>query len=105
MGLAWALSANNELQNINRLSPNQLAFGCNPNFQSVPTDSLPVLERKACSQIIADNLTAIHAACKAFLETEASEKIQRALRLKIRTSGDLTNFAEDLAYVKRNNCD
>lgn len=75
-----------------------------PDFQSIVTDPLPVLEEKTWSQMMTGNVNAIHAAWRAFLQTEASEKIQRALRLKITTSGDISHFTRDLAYVKRNNC-
>ena len=70
-----------------------------PDFQSVVTDPLPVLEEKTWSQMMTGNVNAIHAAWRAFLQTEASEKIQRALRLKITTSGDMSHFTGDLAYV------
>ena len=60
--VAWAVSAKNALHNYYGFSPNQLVFGKNP---------------KTSSEIIANHLNAIHAAHKAFIEAEASEKLRR----------------------------
>ena len=82
-----------------------MVFCCNPDFPGVLADSLPALDRKTCSQIIAGNQTVIPAGCKVFIQTETSENIGRALRSQIRTSTDVKHFSVDSVYLKRNNCD
>ena len=46
MVLARASGAKNSHQKIHGISPNQLVFGLNPDFPSLLTDGLPVLEGK-----------------------------------------------------------
>ena len=51
----------------------------------------PALKGTNSSEVVAKNLNALHAARKAFIENEASEKLRRALRHKLRpitTTGD-----------------
>ena len=62
IALSWAVSARNALHNCHGFSPNQLVFGHNPSIPTIYSDSLPALERRTSSQIIADNLSAMHAA-------------------------------------------
>ena len=100
--LAWALSAKNSLQSFYGFSPNQLVFGCNPNLPSVLVYDPRASESTSCSQIIADNLNALHLAREAFIQQEASEKIRRAFRHQIRPSGDLAFVCRDIVYYKRN---
>ena len=103
IALSWALSAKNSLQNFYGFSPNQLVFGRNPNFPSVIDDKLPALEGKTQSEVVGENLNAMHSARKAFIAAEASEKIRRALRHNVRTTGDVKYFTGDLVFYKRNN--
>ena len=42
--LAWAISANNSLININGFSPYQFVFGCNVSLPSVFSGKIPALE-------------------------------------------------------------
>ena len=100
--LALALNAKNSLQSFYGFSPNQLVFGRNHNLPSVLVDDPPALEATSCSQMIADNLNALHRAREAFIQQEASEKIRRALRHQIRSSGDLKFVCGDIVYYKRN---
>ena len=83
-------------------SLNQLVFGKNPNFPSVLTDKLPALEGKTSSEIIANHLNEMHAACKAFIEAEASDKLRRAIKAKTRVSTRIIYQPGDLVYYKRN---
>ena len=101
VALAWAVSAKNALHNVHGFSPNQLVFGKNPNFPSVLTDKLPALEGKTASEVVRDNLNAMHAARKAFVASEASEKIRRALRHNVGSSVDTKYFTRDSVYYKR----
>ena len=67
------------------------------------TENLAVLEGRTSSSIVAENLNAMHAAQKTFVESEAAEKVRRALRSKVRSSGDTKYFTGDIVYYKRNN--
>ena len=73
--LAWAVCAKNCLQNVYRYSPNQLVFGSNVSLPSVITDLPPALVSTTSSDIICNNLNAIHKARENFIKTEASEKL------------------------------
>ena len=55
------------------------------------------------SQVITDDLNAMHAARQAFIQSESSEKVTHALTHQIRTSGDDTYTTEDLVLYKRAN--
>ena len=59
----------------------------------------PALEGVTQSELIAKNLNATHAARKAFIQQESSEKIGRALRHQIRTSGNIKYVTRDSAYI------
>ena len=64
------------LHGVYGYSPNQLVFGCKPNFPSCLNDKPPALEGITSSEVVAKNLNALHAARKAFIENEASEKLR-----------------------------
>ena len=67
-------------------------------------DKPPALEGQTCSEVVVDNLNAMHAARKAFVENESNEKIRRALRHNIHTSGDTKYFTGDMVYFKSDDC-
>ena len=100
IALAWAINAKNCLQMVNGYSPYQLVYGRNPNLPNVASDKLPALEGTTTSQMLAQQLNACHAARKAFIEVEASEKIRRALRHQNRGNGVKYQMG-DLVYFKR----
>ena len=100
--VAWAVSAKNALHNYYGFSPNQLVFGKNPNFPSVLIDKPPALEGKTRSEIIANHLNIMHAARKAFIEAEASEKLRRVITAKTRVSTGIMYQPGDIVYYKRN---
>ena len=52
-------------------------------------------------KLVADNLKALHVAREAFIKSEESEKIKRALKHNIRTSNDNKFFSGDKIYFKR----
>ena len=101
VAVAWVISAKNSLKNVHGFSPNQLVFGSNPNFPNAMNNEPLALERKTTSQIVAENLNAMHAARQAFIQSESAEKLQRALRHQVRTSGDTKYFTGDAVYYKR----
>ena len=67
VALSWAVSAKNTLHNSHGYSSNQLVLGRNPNLPSLLNDQLSVLEGIGTSEIVADNLNAMHAPRKAFI--------------------------------------
>ena len=100
--LAWAISARNALSNFSGFSPNQLVFGFNPALPNVFHDQPPALEEVSSSNMVRENLNALHIARKGFIEQESSEKIRRALRSNVRnTSVDELNSGDEV-YYKRN---
>ena len=60
----------------------------------------PALTATPSSKIICNNLKAIHKAREAFIASENSEKISRALAHNVRTSGDIKYITEDHVYFK-----
>ena len=79
VALAWTVSAENALINHNGFSPAQLAFGKASYLPSTINDDLPALESTIWS---VDHISVIQAATKAFITSEALEKIKLALKKK-----------------------
>ena len=98
--LAWANTARNSFQMWHDFSSYQLVFGHNPNFPNVMTNQLPALDASTSSEILATHLNALHAAREAFIQSESSEIIRRALRCKIRASEEKYEHGE-WVYYKR----
>ena len=71
VAVAWAIPAKNSLKIVHGFSPNQLVFGSNPNFSNAMNNVPPALEGKTTSQIVAENLNAMHAARQAFIQSES----------------------------------
>ena len=84
VALAWSINAKNSLHNVYGFSPAQLVFGRNPNIPTVFNSKPPALEGRTQSEEVAKHLNAMHSARKLFIESEAAEKIKRALRHNIR---------------------
>ena len=103
MAVAWSVSAKNSLKNVSGYSPCQLVFGWNPNFPNVCDNLPPALECSTSSEIVANNLNAMHAARAQFVKSEASEKLARALRHQTRTYGDVRYSVNDEVYFRRAN--
>ena len=104
IALAWAVHAKNSLSNINGFSPYQLLFGKNPVLKSVsdPYVSPTVLEDESPSETVAKNISAIYAARRAQMSSEADEKIRRAMRSKTREVYSENITSGDFVYYKRN---
>ena len=83
-------------------SPSQLGFGYNPNFPSVNESKLPALEGITSSKLVGSPLNALHSARRRFIETEADEKLCRALKHKTRTAASLKYQAGGQVYYKNN---
>lgn len=100
--LAWAVNAKNAMLNHNGFSPYQLIFGQNPNLPSVMTNKLPALESHTTSEKVAKHLNALHAARRAYIKAEASDRVKRALRHQVRAVEEVFNPG-DKVYYKRDN--
>lgn len=100
--LCWANMARNSLQMNNGFSSNQLVFGTNPNLPNILQENPPALEGTTSSESFAHHLNILHAARQAFIQSESSERIRRALRHKVRASGQIFRHG-DIVYYKREN--
>ena len=103
--LAWAVCAKNSLQNVFGYSPNQLVLGRSVNLPSVAQDKLPALEKPELiqSDLVRENLNALHKARENFIKSEASERIRRALRHNVRTyAEEIFNPGEKVYFRCRN---
>lgn len=101
LALSWALNAKNSLQNVAGFSPFQLVLGKNPKLPAVLSDDLPALSMKPSSEVIQENLNAIHSARKAFIAIENDRKIKRALTHNVRTTGEVKYVTGDVVFYKR----
>ncbi|KAK3874911.1 hypothetical protein Pcinc_020228 [Petrolisthes cinctipes] len=102
VALAWAISARNALANYSGFSSNQLVFGLNPALPNVYVNDPPALEPTTSSEIVRDNLNALHLARQEFIKVESGERLARALRHNIRSS-DLNDIQNgDEVFYKRN---
>jgi hypothetical protein len=101
IALAWAVSAKNALQNKGGFSPNQLVFGFNPNLPNVMSDLPPALDGTTSSDVVRNNLEALHSARENYVKAESSERIRRALRHKTRTYSDQVFVNGELVFYKR----
>ena len=59
------------------------------------------MESKTSSEIVLEHLIALHCARKAFVESEASERLNRAIKKQTRSSTLLVSQNGDSAYYKR----
>ena len=85
IALVWAISAKNTLHSAHGFSPNQLVLSSNPNLPSFLNDKLPALEGVSTIEVVASNLSAMHAARKQFIKYESLEKLRCALCHQVRT--------------------
>ena len=98
VALAWTVSAENALINHNGFSPAQLAFGKASYLPSTINDDLPALESTIWS---VDHISVIQAATKAFITSEALEKIKLALKKKNIRNYQRLYELRDYVYYKR----
>ena len=90
----------NCLQMWNGFSSHQLVFGSNPNLPGIMTDKIPALDGTTTSATFAKHLNTLHASRKAFIDTEANERIRRALRTKVRVAEQIYTNG-DMVFYKR----
>ena len=98
--LCWANMAKNSLQMWHGFSSFQLVFGKNPNLPNIMTAQAPALEGTTSSEVFAKHLASLHSARHAFIESEAEERIKRALRNKIRASEQVYNPGDHVFYKR-----
>ena len=103
IALAWSVNAKNSLDNIHGFSPYQLSIGTNPRLPTSFTDKPPALDFEPATKMIKQNLNALHKAREAFITSENSERIRRALRHNIRTTNNYVYTTGDSVYYKRAN--
>ena len=103
--VAWADGAKKTLNMVHGFNPNQLVFGKNLSLPSVALNKPPALEGVTACHVVAENLNAMHAAHKAYIASESSEKLRRALRHQIWPAISASYNNGDLVYFKRNDLD
>ncbi|KAL5007820.1 hypothetical protein ScPMuIL_016626 [Solemya velum] len=96
--LAWANMARNSLQMWNGFSSHQLVFGTNPNLPNVVQAELPALEGTTTSEAFAKHLNTLYETKKAYIKTEADERIRRALRTKVRATEQVFENGDKVFY-------
>ena len=89
--LAWDNMAKNSLQMWHGYSSYQLVLGINPKLPNIMTNQPPALEGMSTSEVLVKHLNSLHAARRAFIETESDERSRRAFRNKIRSSEAVYN--------------
>ena len=100
--LAWANMARNSLQMYNGFSSHQLVFGVNPNLPNILTDELPAMTETTGSEVFAKHLNLLHSSRDAFIKADASERVKRALRHKLRCAQQVYH-RDQRVYYKRDN--
>ena len=58
------------------------------------------IRRKPSSEVVANNIV-MHTVTQAFIQSESSDRIKRALQYQTRTSGGVRYFTGDTVYYKR----
>ena len=101
IAVAWAINAKNSLTIVHGFSPYQLAIGQNPILPCAATSKPPALTHTPTSKILEENLRYLFKARQAFIESENSEWIKRALNHNIRTYSNTCFITGDSFYFKR----
>ena len=98
--LAWACMAKNTLQMWHGYSSAMIVFGTNPKLPNVMTEELPALQGRTSSETFAEHLNALHSARRAFIQSEADERLRRALRCKMRASEEKYENGDRVYYLR-----
>ena len=101
IAVAWAINAKNYLTNVYRFSTYQLAISQNPILPCAAISKQPALTHTPTSKILEENLRYLHKSRQAFIESENSEQIKRALSHNIRTYSNTRFLTGDSVYFKR----
>ena len=100
LAFAWCLNAKNSLKNVNGFSPYQIAMGQNPIVPVAVDNDLPANSQVNTSEVVRENLNALHAARKAYVETEFSRKIKVALSHNVRSDSTSRFYTGDRVLYK-----
>ena len=101
--LCWSIHAKNSLSNVHGFTPYQLAIGYTPKLPCNLFNDPPAMETST-SSLVAGHLSAIAAAREAFVKSESSERVRRALRHNRRPHSDNKFYNGDVVYYKRKDC-
>ena len=105
LALNWALHSKNSLSNVHGFSPYQLAIGYNPKLPSALHNRPPAMEQNQCAaDIVSKHLSTMGAARKAFVESENSERVKRAMRHNMKPNSTCKFVTGDSVYYKRMDC-
>ena len=100
VALAYACNAKNCLQMWNGFSSFQLVFGKNPRLPDVFNASLPALEGKTHSEIIALHLNTLQSARQAFIQSQACQRIKKALSHGVRAKMEHYKTGDSVIYKR-----
>jgi hypothetical protein len=84
----------------NGFRSHQLKFGRNPNLPNIMKADLPALEGSTSSETLTRHLNTLHESRRAFIQSEADERIRRALRSKVRAAEETFDNG-DFVFYKR----
>ena len=98
IAVVWAINAKNSLTCF---SPYQLPIFQNPILPFAATSKPPPLTHTPTSKILEENLCYLHKSRQAFIKSENSEWIKRALSRNIQTYSNTHFLTEDSVYFKR----
>ena len=73
-------------------------FGRNPSLPSIFNEGLPALDNNTESRTMEEHLNILKSARIAFAKSEASDRIRRALKAKVDTSGDVYSKGDEVWY-------
>ncbi len=102
--IGWATCVKNSMSMHAGFSPYQIVFGVNPNLPGMGEVHPPALNEKVNGSILHKHLKILNDCRKAFVEAESCEKVQRALRHKIRINSQVFESGT-LVYYKKDNVD
>ena len=102
---AWVRAAKNFLKNVYGFSKSSSFWTKKPNAFNVASNKIPALEGNTCSKVVAENLSAVHNAKKAFIKSESDEKLSQALRHKVWISSEVKHVTMDKVCYKRGSDD
>ena len=99
--LSWCLTAKNSLQNVNGFTPYQIAIGRNPTFPFAVENDLPANTSVPVSDVVKNNLNAMHQARESYIKSENSQKLKRSVSSNARTANGAKFFIGDQVFYKR----
>ena len=97
----WAVSAKNALSTVYGFSPNTLVFGHDPNLPNSSNNNIASDDPHFSSELVRNNLNAMHRARESYLHQEAAARLSRALNRQTRTYSDQNFMNGDEVFYKR----